>query len=257
METITLLNKEVFKKEDILKQMMDDDFYYNYLGKNALSSSSCKKLLDSAYAYHKSLTEKSSTPQAFRDGSLIHLMILEPHKIEYLTFTEGTKASKAYKLAVQEVGYHNVFTNSEYHKAHKIAERVRNVTDIKAMLDGSKFEIPAIGLYGGLPFRGKADILKGGIVMDLKTTSDLRGFERAANHFSYDLQAALYLELFNAYEFEFIVVDKGTLDVGVYKTSQRFIDSGKYKLDLAIKNYETYLETNTEELENYVFRSTL
>lgn len=257
METITLLNKEVFKKEDILSKMDNDEFYYGYLGKNALSSSSCKKLLDSPYAYYKSLTERSSTPQAFRDGQLIHLMILEPHKVEYLTFTEGTKASKAYKLAVQEVGYHNVFTNSEYYKAKKISERVRNVSDIKAMLDGSRFEIPEIGLYGGLPFRGKADILKGGIVMDLKTTADLKGFERSATHFSYDLQAALYLELFNAYEFEFIAVDKNTLDVGIYKTSQRFIDSGKYKLDLAIKNYETYLETDVKELENYVFRNTL
>ena len=255
METITLLNKEIFKKEEILSKMMNDDFYYGYLGKNALSSSSCKKLLDSPYAYHKSLTERNSNAQALRDGQLIHLMVLEPHRVEYLTFTEGTKASKAYKLAVQEDGYHNVFTNSEYHKANKIAERVRNVTDVKAMLDGAKFEIPEIGYYNGLPFRGKADILKGSVVMDLKTTADLKGFERSANHFSYDLQAALYLELFKAYEFEFIVVDKNTLDVGIYKTSERFIDSGKYKLDVAVQRYEEYLQT--KDIENYVHKGTL
>ena len=45
MEEIKLLNDEIFKKEDILKKMMDDDFYYGYLGKNALSSSSCKSLI--------------------------------------------------------------------------------------------------------------------------------------------------------------------------------------------------------------------
>ena len=255
MKTIKLLNGEEFTQEELLSKMDNDAFYYGYLGANALSSSSCKKLLDSPYAYHKSLTESNSNAQALRDGQLIHLMILEPHKVDYLTFTDGTKASKAYTSAVKEVGYHNVYTNSEYYKSRKIAERVRNVTDVKAMLDGASYEIPAINLYGGLPFRGKADILKGGVVMDLKTTSDLKGFERSANHFSYDLQAALYLELFNAYEFEFIVVDKTTLDVGIYKTSQRFIDSGRYKLDLAIQNYEKYL--TTENIEDYVHKGTL
>jgi len=252
---IKLLNGDVYHKEDILSQMYNDEFYYGYLGKNALSSSSCKKLLDSPYAYYKSLTEKQQNVQALRDGQLIHLMVLEPNKVEYLTFTEGTKASKEYKQAIKEVGYHNVFTNSEYYKAKKIAERVRNVTDVAEMLEGAKFEIPEIGYYNDLPFRGKADILKGGVVMDLKTTSDLKGFERSANFFSYDLQAALYLELFNAFDFEFIVVDKNTLDVGIYKCSQKFIDSGKYKLDLAVESYENYL--NTEDLENFVYRGVL
>lgn len=255
MEKIKLLNGEEFTKQELLSKMDDDEFYYGYLGQNALSSSSCKKLLDSPYAYHRSLTEKQQNVQALRDGQLIHLMVLEPHKVDYLTFTDGTKASKAYKLAVEEVGSHNVFTNSEYHKAKKIAERVRNQSDIKAMLDGAEYEMPEIGYYNGLPFRGKADILKGGIVMDLKTTADLKGFERSANFFSYDLQAALYLELFNAFEFEFIVVDKNTLDVGIYKCSERFIESGKRKLDIATQNYEEYL--NTPNIDDYVHRGTL
>lgn len=255
METIKLLNGEEFTKQELLSKMDNDEFYYGYLGQHALSSSSCKKLLQSPYAYHKSLTEKQQNVQALRDGQLIHLMVLEPHKVEYLTFTDGTKASKEYKLAVEEVGTHNVFTNSEYYKAKKIAERVRSQSDIKAMLDGAEYEIPAIGYYNGLPFRGKADILKGGVVIDLKTTSDLSSFERSANFFSYDLQAALYLELFNAFEFEFIVVDKNTLDVGIYKCSERFIESGKRKLDIATQNYQDYL--NTPNIDNYVYRGIL
>lgn len=255
METIKLLNNEEFTKQELLSKMDNDEFYYGYLGQHALSSSSCKKLLQSPYAYHKSLTEKQQNVQALRDGQLIHLMVLEPHKVEYLTFTNGTKASKEYKLAVEQVGTHNVFTNSEYYKAKKISERVRNQSDIKAMLDGAEYEIPAIAYYNGLPFRGKADILKSGVVIDLKTTSDLSSFERSANFFSYDLQAALYLELFNAFEFEFIVVDKNTLDVGIYKCSERFIESGKRKLDIATQNYQDYL--NTPNIDDYVHRGTL
>lgn len=255
METIKLLNNEVFDKQDILSKMMDDEFYYGYLGVNALSSSASKKLLDSPYAYYRSLTEKQTNIQALRDGQLIHLMVLEPEKVEGLTFTEGTKASKQYKLAVQEVGSHNVFTNSEYHKAKKISERVRSVTDVKNMLEGARFEIPAIDTYNDLAFRGKADILKDGVVIDLKTTADIKGFERSAHYFSYDLQAALYLELFGAFDFEFIVVDKNTLDVGIFKCSQDFIDSGKRKLDIATERYYDYLQT--ENIEDYVTRGTL
>ena len=255
METIKLLNNQVFNKEDILEQMMDDDFYYGYLGLNALSSSSAKKLLDSPYAYHRSLSDKQTNVQALRDGQLIHLMVLEPQKIDYLTFTEGTKASKKYKLAVEEYGSHNVFTNSEYYKAKKISQRVRSVKDVQQMLEGASFEIPAIDIYNDLPFRGKADILKDGVVMDLKTTGDIKSFERSANNFSYDLQCALYLELFNAFDFKFIVVDKNTFDVGIYECSQEFIDRGKRKIDLATRLYDDYLQII--DIDNYVTRATL
>ena len=44
---ITLLNGETFSEKYLLEKMKDDEFYYGYLGKNALSSSSIKLLLDS------------------------------------------------------------------------------------------------------------------------------------------------------------------------------------------------------------------
>ena len=44
---IKLLNGETFREDEILELMKSDDFYYGYLGKAALSSSSIKLLLDS------------------------------------------------------------------------------------------------------------------------------------------------------------------------------------------------------------------
>ena len=73
--------------------MDDDSFYYGHLGQHALSSSSLKKLLQSPKAYQKSL-RFSDTGQALRDGRLIHLNILEPHKINDLIVINGTKAKK-------------------------------------------------------------------------------------------------------------------------------------------------------------------
>tara|TARA_R100000544_G_C2220859_1_gene57474 strand:- start:623 stop:1396 length:774 start_codon:yes stop_codon:yes gene_type:complete len=255
-KTIKLLNDELWYQEDLLREMVNDDFYYNYLGQHALSSSSAKKLLESPYSYHKSLTEKQTNVQPLRDGSLIHLMVLEPHRVEGLTFTKGTKASKVFKEAVAEFGQENVFTEIEYNFCSQIAERVLQNKEIADMLRGAEFEIPAIDNYKGIPFRGKADILKDGIVYDLKTTGDITKFRKSTEIYSYDLQCALYLKLFDAKDFVFIVVDKKTLDLGVFNVSEEFINSGKRKLDLAIESYLEYLKQK-KNIDQHVIKGIL
>lgn len=110
------------------------------------------------------------------------------------------------------------------------------------MVEGAEFEIPEIGNYNGFPFRGKADILLNGIVVDLKTTSDISSFYESANTYNYDLQAALYLELFGAFEFRYVVVDKKTLEVQVIQFDDEFIQRGYNKLNIATENYHKYFE---------------
>ena len=80
--TITLLDGKLWNKKEIISRMYDDEFYYGYLGKNALSSSSAKKLLDSPKKYKKSLTEDNSNVAALRDGRFFHVLALEPEKID-------------------------------------------------------------------------------------------------------------------------------------------------------------------------------
>ena len=48
---IKLLDQKDYKKEDVLKKMYDDSYYYGTLGQLALSSSSLKLLLDSPKKY--------------------------------------------------------------------------------------------------------------------------------------------------------------------------------------------------------------
>ena len=74
---ITTFDNKQWNYIDIIKRMYDDDFYYGYLGSNALSSSSAKKLLQSPKAYLKSLNINSNA-QPLRDGRLVHLSVLEP-----------------------------------------------------------------------------------------------------------------------------------------------------------------------------------
>ena len=252
MKNIRLLNGDEFKVSDIIPKMYDDVFYYGYLGQHALSSSSCKKLIESPKAYATSLTEGSPDSQALRDGRLTHLCVLEPHRLYEFTFVDGTKASKSFKLTAEELGKDLVYTNLELNKAQKIAEAVLANEEAAALLSGCEFEIPAIGEFMGLPFRGKADAKKGTTIIDLKTTANIQDFEYSAKKYSYDLQAALYLDLFDADDFIFLVVDKRTLDVGVYTITAGFIDSGLQKLQVATDAYKNYIMSDYD-LEQYTF----
>lgn len=250
MKNIKLLNGDEFKVSDIIPKMYDDVFYYGYLGQHALSSSSCKKLIESPKAYATSLTEGSPDSQALRDGRLTHLCVLEPHRLDEFTFVDGTKASNNFKLTAEELGKDLVYTNLELNKAQKIAEAVLANEEAAALLSGCEFEIPAIGEFMGLPFRGKADAKKGTTIIDLKTTANIQDFEYSAKKYSYDLQAALYLDLFDADDFIFLVVDKRTLDVGVYTITAGFVDSGLQKLQVATDAYKNYIMSDYD-LEQY------
>ena len=265
---ITLLNGEEWEEKRILENMVNDGFYYGHLGQNALSSSAAKKLLESPKAYKKSLYYSTET-QPLRDGRLVHLSVLEPHRINDLTIVEGTKASKAFKDAVKDLGSELVYTQSEMDNAYWISKAVRECPDAANLLDGCTFEEPAIKMIEGIAFRGKADARKGKTIIDLKTTSSSKtkkshetlaeSFRYTAKNFSYDLQAALYLELFDADEFIFLVVDKDTKDVAICDCSARFIYDGQHKLESAIGTYKHFFLNNDpkESLKNYVTYHTL
>ena len=223
----TFDNKE-WKHEDIIKRMYDDEFYYGYLGSNALSSSSAKKLLQSPKAYIKSLNVNQDA-QPLRDGRLVHLSVLEPQKVKDLTFN-----------------------NANY-----IANAVLKCSEVTDLLKGAEFEVPQASMIDGLPFRGKADILNGNVIIDLKTTADITKFRWSAKHFSYDLQAALYTKLFDADAFIFVVVDKNTKDIMVCDCSDEFMRTGLEKLEMAIERYKYFFQDEIPNLDNYVTNETL
>jgi len=60
MSVIKLLDNSLWDKDKLLHDMQSDDFYYGYLGKAALSSSSIKLLLDSPRTYYN-VTKYSNT----------------------------------------------------------------------------------------------------------------------------------------------------------------------------------------------------
>lgn len=262
---IKLLDGQEWPREDLLKNMEEDDFYYGFLDTNkVLSSSSIKDLLKSPKAFYKSRVTRDEGSQALRDGRLVHMSILEKHKLDDLVILEGTKARKDFKEAVAEHGEHMVYTSSEMESAYWIADAVERNNEASFLLSNCKYEVPEIGYFKGydVPFRAKADALTkdGSIIIDLKTTSSpVEDFRWSAKKYKYALQAALYKYLFDADEFIFLVVDKSTKDIGIFECSDAFLLEGVNDILKGLEVYSKYFkQPNTKELlNNYVVRDIL
>jgi len=254
---ITLLNGEVWGKEELLAQMYDDEFYYGHLGKHALSSSSLKMILKSPKTYRNvtKYGDPNGDSPALSAGKLAHWMVLEPHKIDQLHFVDAsTKNTKIYKEAKEEHG--EVFLTKERSAAERLTDAIfRNEAALQLLTD-SEFEVPEIAMLSGLPFRGKADIIQGDTIIDYKTSADLSSFRYSCDKYGYDLQAYMYLRLFNKKKFTFLVIDKGSTDIGIFETTDEFISRGEHKFIQAVSDYKYFFQDGND-LDQYVMRGIL
>jgi len=259
-EQIKLLNGKTWNKNELISKMYDDDFYYGYLGKNALSSSSAKKLLDSPKAYTKSLTESGNNIPALREGRLFHMMALEPEKIDnsYLFIDSSTRYTNKFKDAVKENNTKEVMLQKEYSTFASLLNDLNRNTEASELLRGGSPEVPMIGELFGFPFRGKADYLKDNCIIDLKTTAKLDGWLWAAkNTWHYDMQCYIYSKLFNVDNFIFLVIEKGTGEIGIYDCSEESMRRAEQKLQLVCKRYDDNFIKKIEDPNEFVRRGTI
>jgi len=253
MKSITLLDGQQWKKEDLLKEMQNDEFYYGYLSKAALSSSSLKMLLNSPKTYKYVTQYGNAESQALRDGWLFHTAILEPDVFNAQKFIDvESKNTKAYKEAKLEFG--KVFTKSEKRDAERLADAFFRNEKALQYITNCEFEVPEIGEVFGLPFRGKADVLGKDRVVDLKTTTDIKAFPYSAKKYGYDVQCFLYCQLFNVSykDFTFIALDKSSLDIAVYHCSEEFYHEGERKVKEAIEIYDLFFLQGIDTDQYYI-----
>ncbi len=256
-ETITTFDGTEHNKAELLEDMMDDDFYYGYLGKEALSCSLLKVLLKSPKQYVDLIENGQNETQALRDGKLLHMAVLEKDKFDALTVVEvKSKNTKAYKEAVEEHG--TVYTRNEIDTAVELAGSLHANQKVRNILQDAQFEVPNIAMIEGIPFRGKADILKGKQIIDVKTTTDIKKFKYSAYKYGYDLQAYLYLQLFpEATDFVFLCVDKATKDIAIFECSDEFLESGKEKLEQGVADFNFFFRNKDLNLRDYVLYDTV
>ena len=150
-------------------------------------------------------------------------------------------------------------------KTYKFVKKYGNA-ESQALRDGWLFHtailepdvFAAIGEVLGKPFRGKADVLASDRIVDLKTTSDIKGFHYAAKKYGYDIQCYLYCNLFGKdyQDFKFLVLDKGSLDIGIWDCSKEFYYAGEEKVQKAIDLYDKFF-VDGADIDNYCLSGTL
>ena len=239
-----------------LKKLNDDNEYYRGVGKNYLSNSDIFSLLG-----NKSMFRKEQEPDKnLLIGSLFHQLLLEPEKVGAFNVVDcSTRNTKLYKDFLIENNIEMALLRDEYDSTFELASRMKkNIHIFNAIYDdGNMFEVPAIGNIKGHMWKGKADIVCKDKLIDLKTTSSIRDFKWSAKKYNYDSQCYIYQELFNR-PLEFLVIDKTTMEVGIFEPSDEFIESGEMKVEMAIDVYNRFFSDDaTETVEDYIIREML
>lgn len=254
-----MLDGADYDQQWLIDKARDDEFYYGVLNKLALSSSSCKTLLDSPKTFHNVMKYGSESTPAMLMGRVIHTMILEPERFESIfeVVDVASKNTKAFKEA-QKDNERTCITNKDMEAGERMADAFFRNEIALSYLTEAECEVPMVDLVGGFPFRGKADIKRGGEIIDVKTTTDLKAFKYSADKYGYDLQAYIYCNLFKTSykDFTFIALDKGSCDIGVYDISEEFYKRGEAKFNRAVSLYRDFF-VRGEDLDTYTIRGTL
>jgi hypothetical protein len=246
-------------EKDIIRFADDQEYYADnsYVTNSMLSKLS--KGPEHLQHYLNGGVEESS---ALNFGKAFHLYILEKDKFdsEVAVFNGKTRRGKEWD-AFNEANVGKIIISSkEDFKIREMGESLFSKGAIKELLNhkGNTCEQVAIGKIHDTFCKGKADIVnKGrGWVIDLKTTQSVnpKDFRRSCYKYGYHRQAYFYKELFNAETFVFICVEKEPpYAVGLYYTSDEFIEQGQDEVLHLLEQYNDYFQDDfgREMLKNY------
>tara|TARA_B100000902_G_scaffold28830_1_gene34629 strand:- start:925 stop:1656 length:732 start_codon:yes stop_codon:yes gene_type:complete len=240
--------------KEILEKLRDDEHYYGDFGKQYLSNSDISSLLNNPLDF-----KKPSPPNpAFVVGGYFHTCILEPDKLEkYKIVKSSTRNTKAYKdVAGEDI----CLLQHEVDKIELMREKVLENDLFKDMiLEGAvEYEKPGLVELEGMQWKGKADIVNHSqqIIVDLKTTSNIQNFASSAYKFNYDSQAYIYSQMFG-FELVFVVIDKKTNQLGLFDCSEKFLQSGRNKVALAVQAYNEFFVNGDGDFSQYYISKTL
>ena len=241
-------------KKAIIKKLKEDEHYYGDFGKQYLSNSDIRTLLNNPLA----LGEQSKPSPAFLVGGYFHTAILEPNKLKkYKVIESSTRNTKAYK---EMSGGELCLLQHEVDKIELMTESIMENDICRGLIRGIdvEYEKPGIAELEGQMWKGKADIVNHDekLIIDLKTTKDINSFKRSAYRWNYDSQAYIYSKLFG-YEFVFIAIDKESHQIAVMDCSPEFYESGKDKVKRAVEAYDLFYKTDGFDPSQYFINLTL
>ena len=242
------------KKELILERLKNDEDYYGDFGRQFLSNSNIGTLLTNPLA----LRDTQQSNINFLIGGYFHTAILEPDKLKKYRIVEAsTRNTNIYK---EMSGGEMCLLKHEVDQLELMIDKVLSNEVCKGLIraDNNDYEVPGIAEIAGVMWKGKADILNHSekLIVDLKTTSNLADFRYSAKKYNYDSQAYIYKQLFG-YDMVFMAIDKVTNQIGIYDCSDKFLETGKEKVEKAVEAYNLFYNDPDFVPDNYFINLTL
>jgi len=232
------------------KQLTDSEYFNEF--RSYLSSTDIRRILRSP-AHYKNPTIQDSPALAF--GSLVHEFVLLPDVAEARYRPKAnvdgrTKEGKAVRdweasLAAQQ-GV-KFIAEADYNAATSIATSIRTHMGATSLFTSGVAETAGIiSDFLGVNCRIKPDYRTDNHIVDLKTCVDARPdpFVRSVINFSYQVQAALYVDVAEAIDgkkrdFYWVAVEKDApYAVAVYKASDEMLEHGRQQYRKAIDLYK-------------------
>lgn len=215
---------------------------------NFLSSSDLRRLLRSPAHYR---TPHSAPTAAQEFGTLVHECVLEPdvwqaRRRPSLKFDRRTKEGKALYDWQQsqelERGFRFV-PEDTFNQVEAIAHSVQSSLGSSGLLTGGVAELSGISEILDTPVRIRPDYLKDDVIVDLKTCVDAREFQKSVFNYSYEVQAAFYLDVAKAIDgkdrkFVWLAVEKeAPYGCMIYEPSEAVLERGRKLYKQAIQTY--------------------
>jgi exodeoxyribonuclease VIII len=241
-------------KEEILERLKTDEDYYGEFGRQFLSNSNISTLLSNPAL----LGEKQAPNINFAIGGYFHTAILEPDKLsKYKIIDATTRNTNKYKeLSDGEM----CLLQHEVDRIEIMQDKVLSNNICNGLIRGFnvEYEVPGITEINGVMWKGKADIINHdeGLIVDLKTTSDISSFPYSAKKYNYDSQAYIYRKLFG-YDLIFMAIDKQTHQIGIFDCSESFLRNGEDKVMRAIDAYTLFFKTEGFDPQQHLLTKTL
>ena len=234
----------------VLELLRDDKEYYGGIGKNYLSNSDIGTLLNNPQFFGIPREDN----KAFMDGRYFHQLILEPEKAKLTPFVDvSTRTTKEYKNYCEENNLPFCMLKKEMTEVENLVSKMKgNITFFEQIYkEGNEFEVPAIGEFNGMMWKGKADIVSDDCLIDLKTTGDIHKFKYSAKAYNYDSQCYIYQKLFGK-PLVFYVIDKTSGVLGIFRPTDEFVKGGELKVAKAVDVYNKYFSKKpTDNIANY------
>lgn len=209
----------------------------------AVSASDAKHILPprtpAHYAAHMAGETKKEPSRAMVIGTLCHLAVLEPNKLDaaFVEKPQGmdfrTKEGKEWKASV---GDKPVLDEDETRAVRGIRDSIAAHEAARDLLASTQSEVSMFAEHrSGLWIKGRLDAYREGIIADVKTTStgaDAGNFARACFNLNYHVSAAWYVSLCRLNglpepRFHWIAVETAPpFAVAVYEIDARALELG-------------------------------